>query len=264
MNPEALLMKYLPPRAVKSLQAFKAKLPLRLVQAPPVAVMYIADGITRSYVGLNNFYSFLLASEPTEATARLDFYSPAGRRILSHEVELAEFGARAVDVTDLFERHHVSSPYGIVAVQITPRHPRRFAYRELGAVYSHFFVFYEGGGSVAQVHPLSQIGKHNQRGEPFESSQLITTRGLERLEVLQYNPGTHAQRVEHRVLDAADRTVLAREAITVPALGAYRTMFDAARLPRQVLFAMDHLPSSNSKPMLRRVFTSGVATMSHA
>jgi hypothetical protein len=264
MNVEQLLIKYLPTRAVKSLQALKAKLPLKLVQSPPVAVMYIADGTTRSFVGLNNFYSFLQASEHTQATARLEFFSQSGRKILRHDVDLAEFGARAIDVSTLFAREGVSSPHGIVAVQITPRHPRRISYRALGAACSHYFMFYEGAGSVAQVHPLSQIGSHNQPGEPFESSQLITTRGLLRLEVLQYNPGTRPRRLEHRLLDAATREIVARRSVTIPGLGTHRSSFDSAGLPDQLLFAIDRLPSSNSKPMLRRVFTSGVATMSHA
>ncbi|MEO8548732.1 MAG: hypothetical protein ABI678_02115, partial [Kofleriaceae bacterium] len=177
---------------------------------------------------------------------------------------LAEFGARAVDVTALFARHGIRSPHGIVTAQVTPRQPRRVAYRELGAAYSHFFVFYVGAGSVAEVHPLSQLGRHNRVGQPFESSQWITTDGLERLEVLQYNPGATAQRVEHRLLDARSREIVARHRVDLPAYGAARSALAVAGLPRALLFAMDHLPSENSKPMLRRVYASGIATMSHA
>jgi len=263
-NLERVLVQRLPPRLVKSLQELKAKLPTRLPQAPPVAVMYVADGSTRSYVGLNNFYSFLLAHEQTDAIAQLEFFSPAGRRVLRHSLALAEFGAHAVDVSGLFALRGVSSPYGIVTVQITPRHPRRVTYRELGAAYSQFFVFYTGGGSVAQVHPLSQIGAHNRLGEPFESSQWITTRGLERLEVLQYNPGTQARRVEHRLLDASTREIVARRSVELAARGSARSEFAMRGLPDALLFAMDRLPSENSKPMLRRVYAKNLATMSHA
>jgi hypothetical protein len=261
---ERVLIDRLPPRVVKSLQELKAKLPTRLPQAPPVAVMYVADGTTRSYVGLNNFYSFLLAHEQTDATADLEFFSPSGRRLLRHSLQLAEFGARSVDVSMLFAQHGISSPHGIVTAQITPRHPRRVTYRELGAAYSQFFVFYTGGGSVAQVHPLSQIGRHNRLGEPFESSQWITTRGLERLEVLQYNPCAQPRRVEHRLLDARTRELVAKRSVELAARGSARSEFSAAGLPAELLFAMDRLPSENSKPMLRRVYASNIATMSHA
>nr|MBA3503992.1 hypothetical protein [Deltaproteobacteria bacterium] len=206
---EKFLIRVLPPPVVKRLQDLKAKLPLRLPQAPPIAVMYVNDGETRSYVGMNNFYSFLLSTEATDATAVLQFFSPSGARVLTHRLALDHFGATAVDVADLFARRGVDSPHGIAALQITPRYPRRFAYRELGRVHSQFFVFYEGSGSVGQVHPLSQIGPHNTWGEAFESSQVITTRGLVALEALQYNPSLESRRVEHRLVDATSRTIVA-------------------------------------------------------
>jgi len=263
---ELLLEKILPASTVKSLQNLKARLPLRLPQAPPVAVMYVNDGTTRSFVGINNFYSFLLADETTEAVAELQFFAPSGERALVHAVPLQHFGARAVDVAAVFAHHGIAATHGIVAVQITPRHPRRIVYRELGRVFSQFFVFYEGHGSVAQVHPLSQIGPQ-PAGEPFESSQLITTTGLAELEVLQYNPSTQRRRIEHRLLDATTRDVVARSTVALAGLGTCRTRFrlaDLVRVPDQLLFATDRLPSANSKPMLRRCFASGVSTMSHA
>lgn len=261
---EKLLIERLPPPVVQRLQALKAKLPTRLPQAHPIAVMYVADRETRSYVGMNNFYSFLLASELTSATAELRFYAPSGAKLFAHRLALAHFGAAAVDVKELFASKRVDSPYGIVAVQITPREPRRVAYRELGRVHSQFFVFYEGGGSVAQVHPLSQIGPQ-AAGEPFESSQVITTRGLAALEVLQYNPSTRAQPIEHRLVDASTNAIVARAATQIAAMGSCRARFsDVARLPERLVLTVDRLPSPNSKPMLRRVFASGVSTMSHA
>ena len=264
---EHLLVKSLPPPVVKRLQDLKARLPTRLPQAPPIAVMYINDGEKRSYVGLNNFYSFLLPAEATDATAELTFFSPSGAKLLTHRVPLAHFGAAAVDVKAVFAKHHVASPFGIVAAQITPRYPRRVAYRELGRVHSQFFVFYEGNGSVAQVHPLSQIGSHNEQGEPFESSQLITTRHLERIEVLQYNPSTKSRRIEHRLVDADSGEVLACRPHTLAPLGSCRTMFELSTLPRiaeRLVLAVDRLPSSNSKPMLRRIYAGGIDTMSHS
>ena len=46
---EKYLTKVLPPPIVKRLQDFKAKLPTRLPQAPPIAVMYVNDGETRMF-----------------------------------------------------------------------------------------------------------------------------------------------------------------------------------------------------------------------
>jgi hypothetical protein len=264
---EHFLVRVLPPPIVKSLQSFKSKLPTRLPQAPPIAVMYINDAEKRSYLGLNNFYSFLLSTQTTDATAELTFYSPSGSKVLRHELPLAHFGAATVDVKALFVKKRIDSPFGIVAAQITPRHPRLVTYRELGRVHSQFFAFYEGNGSVAQVHPLSQIGSHNAPGDPFESSQVITTRGLRAIEALQYNPSTHARRLEHRLVDASTGEVVARQANTIAALGACRVMFaisDLARVPDQLILAIDRLPSPNSKPMLRRIYTNGIDTMSHA
>jgi hypothetical protein len=230
--------------------------------------MYLNSDEVRSYVGINNFYSFLLANEVTDAEAVLSFYSPDGKRVLEHRVSLAHFGAQAIDVKRLFAERHVTSPHGIVAVQITPRHPRRVAYRELGRVYSNFFVFFKGKGSVAQVHPLSTLGAHNnETGEPFESSQVITTQGLASIEVLQYNPGTRDKALEYRLLDPSTNEIVARSKATIPALGTRCVRFEMkslARVPDQLYFAVDRLPSSNSKPMLRRRYAGGIHTMSHA
>ena len=264
---EAYLIKALPPKAVKALQQVKAKLPVHLPQAAPIAVMYLNDGETRSYVGINNFYSFLLSSETTDAIAELQFFSPNGERILRHKTTLQHFGATTIDVAALFSRNRVESPYGIVALQLTPHHPRRFAYRELGETFSHFFIFYQGAGSVAQVHPLSHIGSHNKVSDRFESSQVITTHGLVSVEALQYNPGTRSVRVEYCLVDTETREIVARAASTVPGLGAVRVPFamrDLVRVPLRVRLTMDHLPSGNSKPMLRRSYAGGIHTMSHS
>lgn len=262
---EKLAMRALPPKLVAQLQEWKQRLPLRLHLTAPVVQMYINDAHTRSFVGMNNFYSYLLPEIDTAAAVELRFYDPAGERVATHRTSLAHFAARAVDVSAL----GITAPHGIVTAQITPRSPRRRIYRELGQVSAHFFVFFRDreAGAVEQTHPLSTTDPALQPSELFTSSQIISTAKLRELVTFQYNPTPRTHRLEHSLADAETGKVVARAPFTLQSLGAARTVFAMAglpRLPAQLLFRVDSLPASNAKPMLRRVFEGGRHSMSHA
>ncbi len=266
---ERLALKLLPPRASQSLQQLKQRLPLRLVQSPPIVQMYLNDALTRSFVGINNFYSVLLPEIETAAQVKLRFHSPTGKLLAKHELGLAHFAAQAVDIKALFDRKGIGSPHGIVTLQVTPRAPRRHIYRELGQVSAHFFVFFRDSatGSVAQTHPLSTTDVANRPSEPFCSSQILSTAKLRQLVAFQYNPSPRVHTLEHALVDLHTGEKIARSTLTIPALGSARSVFtmaDLSNLPEQLLFCVDALPSSNAKPMLRRVFDGGRHSMSHA
>jgi hypothetical protein len=264
---EGAAMRLLPPSLVKSLQEVKRALPLRLHQAEPVVQMFVNDGMTRSYVGVHNYFSCLLPEVATAAIVELTFYDQDGRVLTRHHEQLAHFGADAVDVASLFAARGVDAPHGVVTMQLTPTSPRRASYRELGRFAAHFFVFFRDTGSVEQTHPLSTTGAENVPSGRFVSSQVVSTVGLEEVVLFQYNPGQAACALEHRLLDLRDGRTVATVARTVPALGSCRSVFrvrDLVGAPAQVLVCVDPLPSANAKPMLRRVFASGLHSMSHA
>jgi hypothetical protein len=266
---ERLAIRLLPPNVTTRLQQLKQRLPLRLYQAEPVVQMYVNDAHTRSFVGLHNFYSCLLADMESPASVELRFYDPAGQLVAKHALSLPHFAARAVDVKEILDARGASSPYGVVTAQITPRWPRRRIYRELGQVAAHFFVFFRDRehGSVEQTHPLSTTSPANVPSGPFTSSQIISTAKLEQLLVFQYNPSVHAHTLEHALVDLETGEKVAHLACTLPSMGSTRSVFsmsELTRLPPQLLFCVDSLPSGNAKPMLRRVFGGGHHSMSHA
>jgi hypothetical protein len=261
-----LAARHLPAPVVQSLQRFKQKLPIRLMQSPPIVQTYINDGQVHCFIGLHNFYSCLLAETVTEANVELCFHSASGRRLLVHREPLAHLGACAIDVAALFRKRGVDSAFGVVTAQITPAHPRRKIYRELGQVAAHFFIFYCDDGSVAQVHPLSSVMDAATASDAFLSSQLISTAGLQEVSLFQYNPCTAARSLEHKLLDARSKEVVARHKTTLSPLGAERIRFAVSALsprPDQLLVAVDGLPG-NAKPMLQRLFANGLRSMSHS
>ena len=265
---ERIAVRVLPAPLVKQLQEIKHRLPLRLQQAPPVVQMFINDGSTRSLLGLHNIFSHALPEVASDVRAEITLYDPEGRRLFRHIEQLRHFGARAVDLSKLLEdRKRSSVPYGVVTVQLTPKYPRRASYRALGQFAAHFFVFFrDARGSVGQTHPLSTAGRQNIGGS-FVSSQVISTAGIDEVVLWQYNPGDRACTLEHRLLGLGDRRVVARREQRLAPLGSCRTVFRLAELkelPAQLLVAVEPLPGANAKPMLRRVFRSGLHSMSHS
>ena len=260
---EQLAVRYLPERVTKQLVEWKARLPKKLWQAAPIVQMYIDDDHTRSFVGLHNFYSALLPEVATVADVELGFYAPTGHLIAKTRHDLHHFAARAVDVHAALGGKR--SPFGVVTAQITPRAPRRRIYRDLGQVSSHVFMFFrDAAGPIEQTH---QRSTEDAGTRPFTSTQILSTAGLEKLVVFQYNPGPRAHTLEHALVDAQTGETVATRSHAIPALGSARSVFTIAELPRipaQLLFCVDALPASNAKPMLRRVFAGGRHSMSHA
>lgn len=257
--------KVLPASVVKQLSDLEQRLPIKLTQAAPVVQMYIDDAHTRSYVGVNNFYSCLLPHIETAADVELRFYSAEGRLLAKSRHELPHFAARAVDVRDVLRGK--SSTHGVVTAQITPRAPRRRIYRELGQVAAQFYVFFRDRetGSVEQTHPLSTTDVANRPSPPFTSSQIISTAKLRQLMVFQYNPGPSSHALEHSLVDLATGKPFASQRHSIPALGSVRSMFAFdGSAPPHLSFCVDALPAANAKPMLRRVFDGGRHSMSHA
>jgi hypothetical protein len=266
---ERLAMRLLPPKVTESLQRFKHELPLKLHLSAPVVQLYLDDAHTRSFVGLNNFYSFLLADIETSARVQLRFHDSGGGLVLRHSLDLAHFAARAVDVRALFDHHRIRSPFGVVTAQITPTEPRRKVYRDLGRASAQFFMFYRDDetGSVEQVHPLSTADRDNRPSAAFLSSQVISTHKVRQVIAFQYNPSSFSHSLEHSLVNAETGEPVASRRATIPPMGSTRAVFtlaDLANLPARLSLAVDALPSANSKPMLRRVFDGGRHSMSHS
>ncbi len=236
---------------------------------PPSLQMYLNEEGTRSFVGLNNYFSSLAADIANDATVEVQLYDTDGAPSCSHELRLSHFGSHALDITAVLAERGITSPRGIVTVKMAPVRRRRKRYQELGLFLSQFFMFYrdDQAGSVAHIHPSSQLEPDARPSPPFLSSQIVHTKGLRSVVLYQCNPSGSPHRTTFELQDAATRRKLAEQTVEIPALGVRRVelaMDALAEVPARVLVFANALPSGNSKPMLQRRFIDGRFSMSHS
>lgn len=233
--------------------------------SPPSLQMYLNEQGIRSFVGLNNFYSSLVAEIENDAKVELIFHDADGAPMETRRLRLAHFGSQAVDVTEIIGDR---SPRGLISVRMVPVHRRRKRYQELGMFLSQFFMFYrdEAAGSMAHIHPSSQLEPNAPPSPPFLSSQAIYSKGLASVVLYQCNPSHKSHQMTFELLDIATRKRVAETSVEVPGLGVRRVEFPFANksMPERMLLTASALPSPNSKPMLQRRFADGRFSMSHS
>lgn len=256
------------PKPVWNSFRYLKNFPRKLTMGPPVVQVYLNDGDTRSFLGLNNFYSVLLSQIPTEAHVEIEFYDADGNSLFREEQLLAHFAARSFDVQRAFRERGITSSHGIVTTQIVPLRPRRSVYKELGLVKSEFFMFYVGKhGSLGDIHPLSVVDANPAPTDAWNSKQFIFTQGLAGVSVIQCNPSRKYHVMEHRVLDVATEMLVAAKRCELPPMSTRKVTFAVSHgsgSPTMLRLALDSLPTSNSKPMLMREFESEKFSMSHS
>jgi len=258
---KGLVVRYVPPSVVRAADEARARLRVGPLHAPAVVQPYFADGRTRSYVRLHNFYSALV-DEPTDAVAHVRVHDSEGRVVVRRQYALGPMASRAVDVRALLDSVGRRVDTGVVTVRLVPRRRLRAVYRSLGLVTSHFFVQHvEEGGSLGVVHPLATEVAGPPSRTPFRSSQLVSTEGLAQLEVLVYNPthGAHRMTVSMRGPDGEPVS----ERVDLPPMSA-RLAILRARESGPLTVECDAVAAPNAKPILRRRFASGLSSMSHA
>jgi hypothetical protein len=234
---------------------------------PPSLQMYLHEENIRSFVGLNNFYSTLAAEIESDSTVELELRGTDGRVLFTHRTRLSYFGSQAIDLSKLLRERGVESPRGLVAVRMAPTRRRHKRFQELGLFLSQFFMFYrdDASGSVAHIHPSSQLERDASPSPPFLSSQIIATRGLRSVVLYQCNPTPKAHRMTMELQDAATRARHAAKTIEVAPLGVARVEFAMTNpVPASLVLSIDALPSGNSKPMLQRRFADNRFSMSHS
>lgn len=262
-----LARQILPTSIFNTLKTFRDHI-MPLNVAYPVIQVYVNDGHTSSIIGYNNFYSCLLPDVVTNANMSLKFYNEDGEIILIHNEKIKHFESKNVKVEELFKKHKITSKIGLVGLQIVPEKIRNIKYKPLGVSSSHFFVFYnDTNGSIAQVHPSSIADPSNKSSGEFLSNQSIAIQGLKYIELIQTNPSLVNQTLTFHLLDFESREVVAEIKESIPAMGVRKIKFDIEQLnikSLHVLLHIDLLPSSNSKPLLKRIYQTGTYSMSHS
>ncbi len=254
--------------------ALKADRRMRAAVAPaklaaPVVQMYINDGDIETTAGFNNFLSFLAAGVKTSGRLQVTLRDADGGLLLDQTSRLNHFQNRFVDIKTLLAQQYKQSPMGLISVMFIPDHLRTDAYKKLGLLASHFFMFYRGGtGGIAMVHPSSTLDPMSPPSGHFISNQVVDTVGLEGVTLYQCNPSQVPHELTIGLQDAETRDVVCSQVLRLPPMGVRKVAFAAGTAfvanGRALRVFTSSLPTANSKPMLCRCYSGGRFSMSHS
>lgn len=263
----ALARKILPPTLFNALKTLKNKATF-LDLSYPVVQIYINDNKTKTSIGLNNFYSCLIPDFITNAYIILFFYDQNGALLLKYKEKICHFSSKRLHIEEIFDKNKIKSELGLVGLQIIPKNPRDIRYKNLGVSSSHFFIFYEDiNGSIAQTHPSSIADPKNIESGSFLSNQTVSTNELKSIELLQTNPSLEGQTLVYKILDTYSKEIISEKQEYIPPMGVRKIKFELENLHEKfkfVLVSINKLPSSNSKPLLKRIYKNGLYSMSHS
>jgi hypothetical protein len=234
-----------------------------------IATIYLNRPDVRTYVGVNNFYSWIAPQVVKSATARLKFYSPEGRLLVEHSERLEYFGAANFDVQTILNKAGVDSTHGMFSLKVDPKSYRNEEYKKLSPFKGIFYVLFNySNGSLGVVHPNSRTGEEPlPPKKEWRSLQVIQTRTLEKLRIYQMMPVNHHYPIKCRLVDnASDKTLAMRQMNCGPFSGTM-VEFDIGSLdeiPTEIRIVNDVWPINNAKPLIERVYMSGLTSISHA
>lgn len=248
-------------------RVFEKVAPARL--AAPVVQTYINDGDIETIAGFNNFLSFLAAGVQTSGKLRITLRDADGGVVLDQTTRLNHFENRFLDIKALLGRQRTRSELGLISLVFLPDHRRNKAYKKLGVLTSHFFMFYRGRkGAVAMVHPSSTLDPASPPSGPFITNQVVDTSSLEAVTLYQCNPSQVPHELTIGLQDAETKEVVCSQTLLLPPMGVRKVFFaagsDFATDGRSLRVFTSSLPTANSKPMLCRCYSGGRFSMSHS
>jgi hypothetical protein len=229
--------------------------------------VYFNTATCRTYIGINNFYSWLGADHVVNAHARITFHDPSGEVVLVVKRPLGFFGSCALDVRALFGEHGVSADFGIFTVSVKPGNPWNPAVKKIGSSTAIFYCLYQDdNGSIALIHPNARIGDVAPFHE-WTSLQVISTEQLAEIVLHQMHGGNYEHDSTYYLVDSGTGEQLAAKTVHYQPYGSARIVFrldELKHVPPELTLKADSLPSSNAKPLLQRVFKSGLFSISHS
>lgn len=237
--------------------------------AAPVVQMYINDGDIETTAGFNNFLSFLTAGVQTSGTLQVTLRDADGALVLDETMRLNHFENRFVDIKAMLNKHGKQSALGLISLIFVPDHMRKDAYKKLGILASHFFMFYRGSnGAVAMVHPSSTLDPSSPPSGSFITNQVVHTESLQGVTLYQCNPSQVPHELTIGLQDADSKKVVCSRTLTLPPMGVRKVSFaagsDFLADGAALRVFTSSLPTANSKPMLCRCYTGGRFSMSHS
>jgi len=229
--------------------------------------IYLNTATCRTFIGINNFYSWLGADNAGQAHAKIVFFDPQGETLLTVKRPLEFFGSCMIDVRALFTEHCARAEFGIFTVAVRPNNPWNVAAKKIGKSTAIFYCFYQDdNGSIGLIHPNARIGSVAPV-QNWNSLQVISTQGLASVVLYQMHGGNYAHRSTYRLVELASGEELASRVVEYRPYGSARIEFrldELPRVPAEILLKADSLPSSNAKPLLQRVYKNGLFSISHS
>jgi hypothetical protein len=229
--------------------------------------IYFCTPNCRTYIGVNNFYSWLGADHVVNAQVWINFYNTDGEVVLVVKKPLGFFESCVLDVRELFQQHRISTDFGIFTVSVKPRNPWNPAVKRIGDSTAIFYCLYrDANGSIALIHPNARIGNV----EPFynwTSLQVISTDHLSKIVLHQMHGGDYEHESTYYLVDSKTGDQLAAKTAHYKPFGSAQVSFridEFKHIPPELMLKADSLPSSNAKPLLQRVFNSGLFSISHS
>jgi len=248
------------------LQSVESELLTAFRDLRPVAQIYIADGDIDTRICIQNYFSALAPEIEEGVQGQFLFFDGSGSILARKEFDLAYNGSLSLPVTQTLQEASIVSPLGMVGCLLFPKDLEKFR-PYLDHTYAHFFAYYhdQKNENSAMIHPQIRLGDEAD-GEDWRSSQSIHVGGLEGLTIYHPNPSAETRCPTYELRDLSSGEVIASRTITMPSLGAAKTMFTAGELhcPSGYLYLRVHpLPAPNGKPLLMRRFANGRFSMSH-
>jgi|GEM_PF-1757415 len=268
---QSTIKSILPVAAIQALKTIRNRFG-KLPEGLPVAQMYFNSSEIRTFLGINNFFSFLVPEVSTAVKLEVIFYNHEGRVVLQYRRSIRQREDMSLDVQSLFRERGIKSELGLVTIQMKPESSRDPRLKRLGEVGSHYYAFYEhisgkARGSVGHVHPSSVLSKSNRASGPFVSNQSIFTRELNGITLLQANPSFHSIAVTHSLVDTSTGETMKSIKSSLGPLSTKLIQFDFTDpdLQNRILtIEVSPLPTSNSKPLLIRKSKNNIWSYSHS
>src|SRR6185437_7403964 len=175
--------------------------------------IYLNTATCRTFIGLNNFYSWLGADSRAQAHAKIVFFDPRGETLLTIKRPLEYFGSCVIDVRALLEEHGVRAEFGIFTVAVRPNNPWNAAAKKIGKSTAIFYCFYQDdNGSIGLIHPNARIGDVAPL-QNWNSLQVISTKGVASVVLYQMHGGNYPHRSTYRLVELASGEELAQSTV---------------------------------------------------
>lgn len=259
------LKKVIPRWVLEQVRAFKKNY-VRIHSNFPVSQVYVLNDLN-SRIGISNFYSVFEPLKQIDAEAFIEFYDENGKSILKQKKIVPSKASIFLEVKEIFKEKSISSKMGIVSLKLIPKNKRKYDLSMFGNITSHFFMFYYGidQSSFSHIHPLSVLDPENKPDPCFHSSQQVFINGLTSIKLYQMNPTKLDQTLEYKF--TSDKGEVVTKSVYIAKNGVSTVDFNLNEFKhelKQFGFSVSPLPSGNAKPLLMRIFTNGLFSMSHS